>query len=217
MIRTKIVAIGAVILAVFSVNATANVGVNNAGSSWAAGNMTVAVTGLNPTVTYVVTVRNAANTVTKGGMPFRAPLAGGNDNAVVTPFVGQNFAAGDIVIVVQFGNPGGAMGDIPACASLVAGGAFAAAACPAVPAGRCCAINAGNTCTNAVTQAACLGDEGTYGRGGGVYGGDDTTCAGNPCAAIPTVSQWGLIVMTLLLLTAATIIFARRRPAVSHA
>jgi|CXWL01.1.fsa_nt_gi hypothetical protein len=30
---------------------------------------------------------------------------------------------------------------------------------------------------------------------------------------IPTVSQWGMIVMTLLLLTAATIIFARRRAA----
>jgi len=32
-----------------------------------------------------------------------------------------------------------------------------------------------------------------------------------PVGGIPTVSQWGLIVMTLLLLTAATIIFARRR------
>lgn len=28
---------------------------------------------------------------------------------------------------------------------------------------------------------------------------------------VPTVSQWGLIILTLLLLTAATIIFARRR------
>jgi hypothetical protein len=34
---------------------------------------------------------------------------------------------------------------------------------------------------------------------------------------VPTVSQWGLIIMTLLLLTAATIIFARRRPAAAQA
>jgi hypothetical protein len=32
-------------------------------------------------------------------------------------------------------------------------------------------------------------------------------------APVPTVSQWGLVIMTLALLTAATIIFARRRPA----
>ena len=42
---------------------------------------------------------------------------------------------------------------------------------------------------------------------------------GRPKAAapIPTVSEWGLIVLTLLLLIAATIIFARRRTAVSAA
>ena len=34
--------------------------------------------------------------------------------------------------------------------------------------------------------------------------------AGEP-AAIPTVSEWGLIIMTLLALTAGTIVFARRR------
>ncbi len=34
--------------------------------------------------------------------------------------------------------------------------------------------------------------------------------AGDP-AAIPTVSEWGLIIMTLLALTAGTIVFARRR------
>lgn len=33
---------------------------------------------------------------------------------------------------------------------------------------------------------------------------------------IPTVSEWGLIILTLLLLTAATIIFARRRAAVGR-
>ena len=33
-----------------------------------------------------------------------------------------------------------------------------------------------------------------------------------PAAAIPTVSEWGLIVMTLLGMTLGTIIFTRRRP-----
>ncbi len=37
-----------------------------------------------------------------------------------------------------------------------------------------------------------------------------------PCGDIPTVSEWGLIVMLLLALTAGTIVFARRRrPAVA--
>jgi len=44
--------------------------------------------------------------------------------------------------------------------------------------------------------------------------GADVASAAGP--AIPTVSQWGLIVMTLLLLTAATVIFARRRPTTVH-
>jgi hypothetical protein len=42
---------------------------------------------------------------------------------------------------------------------------------------------------------------------------------GNDTAVVqvPTVSQWGLIIMTLALLVAATVIFARRRPATAHA
>ena len=47
----------------------------------------------------------------------------------------------------------------------------------------------------------CLGDN----NGDGI----DDACP-NP-AAIPTVSQWGLIIMTLLLLTAATIMFGRQQ------
>lgn len=34
---------------------------------------------------------------------------------------------------------------------------------------------------------------------------------------VPTVSQWGLIVLTIALLIAATIIFARRKPVVANA
>jgi len=49
--------------------------------------------------------------------------------------------------------------------------------------------------------------------------GDIAINVGNDTASIqvPTVSQWGLIVMTLALLIAATVIFARRRPATAHA
>ena len=36
-------------------------------------------------------------------------------------------------------------------------------------------------------------------------------CDLGPCAAIPTVSQWGLVMMTLLVLTAGTLLFARAR------
>ena len=54
----------------------------------------------------------------------------------------------------------------------------------------------------------------------GRYQGDETTCAdddgdGVPdeCEdlSIPAVSEWGLVVMALLMLTAGTVVFARRR------
>ncbi|MFH1419466.1 MAG: IPTL-CTERM sorting domain-containing protein [Planctomycetota bacterium] len=50
------------------------------------------------------------------------------------------------------------------------------------------------------TEACCL-------NAGGVYQGDGTTECPPP---IPTVSEWGLIIMTLLLLTAGTVVFGRR-------
>ena len=52
--------------------------------------------------------------------------------------------------------------------------------------------------------------------------GDEMCAEGEVCvdgvcvSPIPTVSEWGLIIMTLLALTAGTIVFARRRrPAVA--
>ena len=61
-----------------------------------------------------------------------------------------------------------------------------------------------------------------FGEGGGIYCGDGICNFGETCescekdcgpceAPIPTVSEWGLIIMTLLALTAGTIVFARRR------
>ncbi len=41
---------------------------------------------------------------------------------------------------------------------------------------------------------------------------DGEVCVDGECVnIIPTVSEWGLIIMTLLALTAGTIVFARRR------
>ncbi len=66
--------------------------------------------------------------------------------------------------------------------------------------GACCADD--GTCTE-TTEADC----------DGTWLGLGTDCDPNPCAQppIPTVSEWGLIIMTLLLLTAGTIIFGRLR------
>lgn len=72
------------------------------------------------------------------------------------------------------------------------------------------------------TGACCLSDESCVevtasecDAQGGTYQGTYTTCAQVDCAvgAIPTVSEWGLIIMTLLVLTAGTIILRwRHRP-----
>ncbi len=44
------------------------------------------------------------------------------------------------------------------------------------------------------------------------YNGDGTTCEEACPAGIPTVSQWGLVVMTLLVLAAGTVVLGRRQP-----
>ena len=46
----------------------------------------------------------------------------------------------------------------------------------------------------------------------GAYRGDGTTCEEEECPGIPTVSEWGLIVMTLLVLTAGTLVYMQRQP-----
>ncbi len=47
--------------------------------------------------------------------------------------------------------------------------------------------------------------------------GPGSTCASNPCGdpgpPVPTVSEWSLIIMTVLAFTAGTILFSRRRRA----
>ena len=54
-----------------------------------------------------------------------------------------------------------------------------------------------------VIQATCD----TFGK----YRGNETTCEQENCAGIPTVSEWGLAVLALLVLTAGTGVLARRQ------
>jgi len=83
--------------------------------------------------------------------------------------------------------------------------------------GACCTDMA--TCVDGVTATECEVDM------GGSFNGIDTTCPGDqdgngmddacqPSASVPTVSEWGLAVLALLLLTAAKL-YAGRRAEVS--
>ncbi len=66
--------------------------------------------------------------------------------------------------------------------------------------GPCEPICGDGACSESENECNCPSDCGTE-------------CVVSP---VPTVSEWGLIVMTLLLLTAGTIVFGRRRrPAVA--
>lgn len=80
--------------------------------------------------------------------------------------------------------------------------------CPEPVPGACC-FGPGD-CQDDMTAGECA-------AAGGSFQGDETTCENIVCPeAVPTVSEWGLIIMTLLLLTAGTIVFGRRRrPAVA--
>lgn len=76
------------------------------------------------------------------------------------------------------------------------------------PTGACCTDGV-DGCVN-VTSATCqalAGKNFTY-RGDGTQCGPNNTC-------IPTVSEWGLVAMALLVLTAATVVIMRRRAAVA--
>jgi len=77
--------------------------------------------------------------------------------------------------------------------------------CPGdCPGGACCLSN--NGCVPDVTQDGCV-------KLGGRYMGDGSTeCIHTPEGeCIPTVSEWGVAVMTMLLLTVGTLVVMRRR------
>jgi hypothetical protein len=73
--------------------------------------------------------------------------------------------------------------------------------------GACC-LPVGS-CQDATTEAECA-------VLGGIHRGESSTCAGlaSPCVAtIPTVSEWGLVMMVLLVVLAGTVILLQRRNA----
>ena len=74
--------------------------------------------------------------------------------------------------------------------------------------GACC-NDATAVCTNDVTQSDCEGNGRRYGGNGTACVTIDPPCGGMP--TIPTVSEWGLVILTLLLLTGGKIYFGHRR------
>ncbi|MGB2984986.1 MAG: hypothetical protein WBE26_03810 [Phycisphaerae bacterium] len=71
--------------------------------------------------------------------------------------------------------------------------------------GACCDIVA-STCADDLTEPECVAS-------GGSFQGVGTSCALTCCGEIiPTVSQWGIVVMTLLVLIAGTLVLAKHRP-----
>lgn len=71
--------------------------------------------------------------------------------------------------------------------------------------GACCGSS--GECTH-LLPSSCESSSGTY-------MGDDTACDEANCVVIPTVSEWGLAVMTLLTLAVGTLVYRRRLNAVA--
>jgi hypothetical protein len=72
-----------------------------------------------------------------------------------------------------------------------------------MPVGACCILPDPNECA-VTTEAECRG----LGR---TYRGHGTDCSDPEICNVPAVSEWGMIAMVLLVLTAATVIMSRRR------
>lgn len=81
--------------------------------------------------------------------------------------------------------------------------------CPAV-CWSCLCVDGSST--SAESAVGCVAEESACDAFCQALGGTQSfQCDLGPCATIPTVSEWGMIVMTLLALTAGTLLFARAR------
>ena len=123
---------------------------------------------------------------------------------------------------------------VGACCNLATGACTEVplSACPVDPGGESL-FQDGVSCPATGLCGACCGDFGALGNcqdrwtpgedfcfaellGTAYFEGDICNDFGSPCAApIPTVSEWSLIIMTVLAFTAGTILFSRRRRAVA--
>lgn len=74
-----------------------------------------------------------------------------------------------------------------------------------IPTGACCSPGDACGCQEAVTKLECVGLQGSFFQGEICA----DVCVDGIC--IPTMSEWGLVAMTLLVLTAGTIVLMRRR------
>jgi hypothetical protein len=86
-----------------------------------------------------------------------------------------------------------------------AGGSWQAGACPPIVTGACCLDR--DTCVPDQTESECADQD-------GIYQGNGTQCVPDDLCLrpyIPTVSEWGLVVMTLLVIAAATVVIRRAR------
>ena len=119
-------------------------------------------------------------------------------------------AFGDGAYTVEYNGDavcsGGSFGASETCSDI--GGCFATGSvvCPDPVVGACCNFN--GDCADGLTLAECN----EY----GVNGGDwfqGSACGDISCEAIPTVSEWGLVVMMLLGCTLGTVLYGRRRAA----
>ncbi len=72
------------------------------------------------------------------------------------------------------------------------------------PVGACCL--AAEACVTHLSQVECEGQ-------GGSYAGQGTMCACTILEPVPTVSEWGLVILGLMLATTATVIFRRQSEA----
>ena len=85
-------------------------------------------------------------------------------------------------------------------------GAVVWAGSPAVAQTGACCDTLNGVCSEGILAADCVGDQRVW--------TDGSSCAEIVCevthAAIPTVSEWGLILMTLIGLAAGTILLRRR-------
>jgi len=70
--------------------------------------------------------------------------------------------------------------------------------------GACCLSSSDARCMDGTQEEKCRGIH-------GYYQGDGTICSEVMCPVVPAVSEWGVVVMVLLVLTAATIVIRKRR------
>lgn len=168
-----------------------------ANSSWNAGTATIEVDGLAVGQKIVITIYDDATCNIKASVRTAGADGAGTVVAAIPAPAGDPFAVGDSVVVSD-----------PDCATLDAPNDLVDdPTCPTCGVtGACCSgqgTAGGPFCVDGVAQGACEALADFYAFHAG------QTCAQvNNC--IPAVSTWGVVAMTILVLSAATVVLRRR-------